>query len=58
MKGIRFSNVIAVYVGFFTISFIKRASLKRFYLSLKLFDQEQFSNKKVIMKSLAIKIFA
>ena len=32
MKGIRFANVIAVHfhVGFFTIFFIKRASLKVF----------------------------
>ena len=48
-----------LHVGFFTVFFIKRASLKRFYLYMRnCFNQAQFLNKKIIMKCLAIKIFA
>ena len=47
-----------LHVGFFTIFYIKSASLKRFYLSLKLAGKDNFLNKKVIMTCLAIKIFA
>ena len=46
-----------LHVGFFTIFFIKGASIQRFYLSLKLL-QSRTIFKKVIMKCLAIKIFA
>ena len=47
------------HVGFFIMFFIKRASLKWFYLYLKLLQSSTiFNNKKVIMKCLAIKIFA
>ena len=66
MKVLRFANAIAagmviqahLHVVFFAIFFIKRASLKRFYLYLKLPIKHNFLNKKIIMKSLAIKIFA
>ena len=35
-----------LHVGFFTIFFIKRASLKQFYLYMKLFQSSKFLNKK------------
>ena len=48
-----------LHVGFFTVFFIKRASLKRFYFYMRnYFNQAQFLIKKIIMKCLAIKIFA
>ena len=47
-----------LHVGFFTIYFIKRASLKRFYLFMKLFQLRTIFNQKTIMKCLRVKIFA
>ena len=46
------------HVGFFTIFFIKRASLKRFYLYMKLLQSSTNFKQKIIMKCLVIKIFA
>ena len=47
-----------LHVGFFTIYFIKRASLKRFYLYMKLFQLRTTLNQKTIMKCLRVKTFA
>ena len=47
-----------LHVGFFTIYFIKRASLKRFYLYMKLFQLRTILNQKTIMKCLRVKTFA
>ena len=48
-----------LHVGFFTIFFIKRASLKRFYSYAKLLQSSTiFKQKEIIIKCLAIKIFA
>ena len=47
-----------LHVGIFTICFIKRASLKRFYLCMKLLQSSKIFKQKTIMKCLAIKIFA
>ena len=48
-----------LHVGFFTILFIKRALLKRFYnLLLKLLQSSTIFKQKIIIKCLAIKIFA
>ena len=56
-----------LYVGFFTVFFIKRASIKRFYLSLKLLQSRTIFkqkgnhevsshyNSRLIMKCLAIR---
>ena len=50
---------VHLHVGFFKIFFIKRASLKWFYLCIKLLQSSTiFKQKKVIMKCFAIKIFA
>ena len=45
-----------LHVGFFTIFFITRASLKRFYLFMKLFQSNTIFKQKIIMKCLVIKI--
>ena len=45
-----------LHVGFFTIFFIKRASLKRFLLYMKLLQSSTIFKQKVIMKTLAINI--
>ena len=47
-----------LHVGFSTILFTKRASLKRFNSYIKLYNQAQLLNKKIIMKCLMVKIFA
>ena len=47
-----------LHVGFFTILFIKRALLKRFYLYMKLLQSSTIFKQKIIIKCLAIKIFA
>ena len=47
-----------LHVGFFTIFFIKRASLKRFFLFKTVAIKYNFLNKKVITRCLSIKIFA
>ena len=50
---------VHLHVGFFTIFFIKRAWLKRFYLYLKCCAiKHNFLNKKIITKCLVIEIFA
>ena len=47
-----------LHVGFFTIYFIKRASLKRFYLYMRLFQLRTILNQKTFMKCLGVKTFA
>ena len=47
-----------LHVGFFTIFFIKLASLKRFYFYMKLLQSSSIFKQKTIMKCLVIKIFA
>ena len=47
-----------LHVGFFTILFIKRALLKRFYSYMKLLQSRTVYKQKIIIKCLAIKIFA
>ena len=47
-----------LHVGFFTIFLIKRASLKRFYLYMKLLQSSTIFKQKKFIKCLAIKIFA
>ena len=47
---------VHLHVGFFTIFFITRASVKRFYLYMKLFQSNKIFKQKIIMKCLAIKI--
>ena len=47
-----------LHVGFFTILFIKRALLKRFYLYMKLLQSSTIFKQKIIIKCLAIKISA
>ena len=47
-----------LHVGFFTILFIKRALLKRFYSYMKLLQSSTVYKQKIIIKCLAIKIFA
>ena len=47
-----------LHVGFFTIVFIKRASLKRFYLYVELMKPRTIFKQKTIMKCLAINTFA
>ena len=47
-----------LHVGSFTVFYIKRASLKRSIRLSNCCNQGQLLNKKVIMKCLAIKIFA
>ena len=46
-----------LHVGFFTIFFIKLASLKRFYFYMKLLQSSSIFKQKTIMKCLVIKIF-
>ena len=47
-----------LHVGFFTILFIKRALLKRFYSYMKLLQSSTVYKQKINIKCLAIKIFA
>ena len=47
-----------LHVIFFTIFFIKRISLKRFYLYMKLLQSSTVFRQKIIITCLAIKIFA
>ena len=46
-----------LHVGFMTIFFIKPASIKSFYLYMKLLQAGTIFKQKIIMKCLAIKIF-
>ena len=47
-----------LHIGFFTIFFIERISLNRFYLYMKLLQSSTVFKQKIIIRCLAIKIFA